>query len=48
MALNIPYVGVNHLEGHLFSNIMENTQISFPFISLIVSGDILRYGELIK
>tara|TARA_S200000501_G_scaffold115147_1_gene108132 strand:- start:30549 stop:31544 length:996 start_codon:yes stop_codon:yes gene_type:complete len=38
MALNIPYVGVNHLEGHLFSNIMENTQISFPFISLIVSG----------
>ena len=38
MALNIPYVGVNHLEGHLFSNIMEITQISFPFISLIVSG----------
>ena len=38
MALNIPFVGVNHLEGHLYSNIMENTQISFPFISLIVSG----------
>ena len=33
MALNIPFVGVNHLEGHLFSNIMENTQISFPFYS---------------
>ncbi len=38
MALDIPYVGVNHLEGHLFSNIMENKEIKFPFISLIVSG----------
>ena len=38
IALGIPYIGVNHLEGHLFSNIMENKEINFPFISLIVSG----------
>ena len=38
IALKIPYIGVNHLEGHLFSNIMENEEIDFPFISLIVSG----------
>ena len=38
IALGIPYIGINHLEGHLFSNIMENSEIKFPFISLIVSG----------
>jgi N6-L-threonylcarbamoyladenine synthase len=38
MALDIPYIGVNHLEGHLFSNIMDNKEIKVPFISLIVSG----------
>ena len=38
IALDIPYIGVNHLEGHLYSNIMDNDNINFPFISLIVSG----------
>ena len=38
MSLDIPYIGVNHLEGHLFSNIMDNKEIKVPFISLIVSG----------
>ena len=38
IALEIPYIGVNHLEGHLYSNIMDNNNINFPFISLIVSG----------
>ena len=38
IALDIPYIGVNHLEGHLYSNIMDNHHIRFPFIALIVSG----------
>jgi len=38
IALDIPFIGVNHLEGHLYSNIMDNKEIKFPFISLIVSG----------
>ena len=38
IALDIPYIGVNHLEGHLYSNIMDNDNIRFPFIALIVSG----------
>ena len=49
IALDIPYIGVNHLEGHLFSNIMENKEIKFPFISLIVSGghtQIWRVNEI--
>ncbi len=36
-ALQIPFVGVNHMEGHLYSNFLENDP-SYPFLSLIVSG----------
>ena len=38
IALDIPYIGINHLEGHLFSNITDNSNLSYPFISLVVSG----------
>ncbi|MFC1855189.1 tRNA (adenosine(37)-N6)-threonylcarbamoyltransferase complex transferase subunit TsaD [Thermodesulfobacteriota bacterium] len=34
---NIPLIGVNHLKGHIFAAMLEN-DISFPFISLLVSG----------
>ena len=37
-ARNIPLVGVNHLEGHIFSALIEKDKPSFPFLSLIVSG----------
>lgn len=38
LSLNIPFLGINHLEGHLFSNYIENTNITFPNICLLVSG----------
>ncbi|MCB0320320.1 MAG: tRNA (adenosine(37)-N6)-threonylcarbamoyltransferase complex transferase subunit TsaD, partial [Bdellovibrionales bacterium] len=34
----IPLGAVNHLEGHILSVILDNPEIHFPFISLIVSG----------
>lgn len=34
----IPLVAVNHLEGHIFSCLLNERGPSFPFISLIVSG----------
>ncbi|MGD2080687.1 MAG: tRNA (adenosine(37)-N6)-threonylcarbamoyltransferase complex transferase subunit TsaD, partial [Nitrospirota bacterium] len=34
----IPFVGVNHLEGHLVSAFLEGQRPEFPFLSLIVSG----------
>ncbi len=34
----IPLVAVNHLEGHIFSPFLEEPGLTFPFISLIVSG----------
>ncbi len=36
-GLNIPMIGVNHLEGHLLAIFLQK-KIQFPFIALIVSG----------
>lgn len=37
-ALNIPLVGVNHLEGHIFANFLAHPSLEPPFIALVVSG----------
>ena len=34
----IPFIGVNHLEGHLFTSLLEYGEIEFPFLGLIASG----------
>ena len=38
IALNIPYIGINHLEGHIFANFIDYPKIKFPFLCLLVSG----------
>ncbi len=38
LGLGIPFVGVNHVEGHVFSNLIEEPKPPMPFISLTVSG----------
>lgn len=37
-ALDVPLVGVNHLEGHIYSVFLEESHPQFPFLTLIVSG----------
>lgn len=37
-ALDIPFVGVNHLEGHIASIFLSDNPPAFPFIALVVSG----------
>lgn len=37
-GLNIPIVGVNHIEGHFYSVVFENPPIEYPALALIVSG----------
>jgi N6-L-threonylcarbamoyladenine synthase len=37
-GLGIPCVGVNHIEGHVYSVVFENPPIEFPALALIVSG----------
>ena len=54
MRLGVPLLGVNHLEGHVLSPLIE-ADIEVPFLSLLVSGghsalylvrDIGDYGEI--
>jgi N6-L-threonylcarbamoyladenine synthase len=35
---NLPFVGINHLEGHIYANYLEHSSLKFPFLSLIISG----------
>lgn len=37
-ARDLPLVGVNHLEGHIYANWLTGAQVDFPTIALIVSG----------
>lgn len=37
-ARGLPLVGVNHLEGHLYSTFLADDPPQFPFVCLIVSG----------
>lgn len=50
-ALDIPLVGVNHIEGHVSANYIAHKDLKPPFITLIVSGghthlvEVKDYGE---
>ena len=37
-ALQIPLIGVHHIEGHIFANLLSNPQIPMPHVCLTVSG----------
>ena len=38
IGLGIPFLGVNHMEGHLFANLIDNPDFDYPFLCLLVSG----------
>jgi len=38
LSLDIPMIGINHLEGHIWSNYLANPGLNPPLIVLIVSG----------
>jgi len=50
-AVKKPLIGVNHIEGHISANYIENKEFEPPFICLIVSGGhthlvyVKNYGE---
>jgi len=37
-SLGKPLIAVNHLHGHIYANFLENQDIEFPAICLVVSG----------
>lgn len=38
LGLNKPFIGVNHIEGHIFSGFLMPQKPEFPFLCLVVSG----------
>ncbi len=38
LGLGIPFVGVNHMEAHILSNLLVEQKPRFPFVNLTVSG----------
>lgn len=50
-ALDVPLIGVNHLEGHIFANFLSDKELKPPFMALVVSGghtalvDVKGYNE---
>ena len=51
LAKSIPFVGVNHIAGHIYANVLERPEVVPPLVCLTVSGghtDLLymeRWGE---
>lgn len=37
-ALDVPTIGIHHLEGHLLSPLLSDPAPQFPFVALLVSG----------
>ena len=38
MVWGVPFVGVNHLEGHLYASMLEDRELEPPMVVLLVSG----------
>jgi N6-L-threonylcarbamoyladenine synthase len=38
LAWDVPFVGVNHLEGHLYACLLDDPGLPFPAVVLLVSG----------
>ena len=51
LAWDVPFVGVNHMEAHLYSAFLEDPSLEFPLVVLLVSGghtmlvEMRRHGE---
>ncbi|MFM9138211.1 MAG: tRNA (adenosine(37)-N6)-threonylcarbamoyltransferase complex transferase subunit TsaD, partial [Actinomycetota bacterium] len=37
-ALDVPFVGVNHLEAHLYAALLDDPNVEFPMLVMLVSG----------
>ena len=38
LAWDIPFIGVNHLEAHLFATFLDEQEVALPLVVLLVSG----------
>jgi N6-L-threonylcarbamoyladenine synthase len=38
LALQVPFIGVNHLEGHIYANVLQHGPLETPHVTFLVSG----------
>jgi N6-L-threonylcarbamoyladenine synthase len=38
LARGVPFIGVNHLEGHVYANFLDREPLQDPYVAFIVSG----------
>ncbi|HOB16105.1 MAG TPA: tRNA (adenosine(37)-N6)-threonylcarbamoyltransferase complex transferase subunit TsaD [Defluviitoga sp.] len=38
LSLKVPFIGVNHLVGHIYANFLDFPELKPPFLTLLVSG----------
>jgi len=46
IALKIPYIGVNHLEGHLYASFISYPKMKYPYLCLLVTGGHTQIWEV--
>lgn len=53
-SIDKPFIGVNHIEGHIFSGFLMEEKPEFPFLALVVSGGhtllllVNSFNEIVK
>jgi len=38
LGLGVPFIGINHMQAHIVSNLIDDPKPDFPFVTLTVSG----------
>jgi tRNA N6-adenosine threonylcarbamoyltransferase len=38
LGLGVPFIGVNHLEGHIYASVIEQGPLERPYVAFLVSG----------
>ena len=38
LSLKVPSIGINHIEAHMYSPLIEFKNLFFPFLSIVISG----------
>jgi len=46
IALKIPFIGVNHLEGHLYASFISFPDMKYPYLCLLVTGGHTQIWEV--
>ncbi len=47
LAWDVPFIGVNHLEAHLYAAFLEDPSLEFPLVVMLVSGGHTMLVEMV-